>query len=75
MGDLGIARNPQGPSSSYDPAEPGQPKRAHRGGSFLRTDQCCPRYMAGTRGQGDPRTASDHLGFRCAKPAPMPAGS
>ena len=34
-----IARNPTGPSSSFDPAEPHAMKRVHRGGSFLCTDQ------------------------------------
>jgi formylglycine-generating enzyme required for sulfatase activity len=36
-----IARNPQGPASSFDPSEPNQPKRVHRGGSFLCTEQYC----------------------------------
>ena len=63
----GVPRNPQGPSSAYDPAEPGVPKRVHRGGSFLCTDQYCTRYMVGTRGKGEVRTASNHLGFRCVK--------
>ena len=35
----GIARNPPGPASSFDPDEPGVNKRVHRGGSFLCTDQ------------------------------------
>lgn len=62
---LGVVRNPKGPDSSFDPAEPDQPKRVHRGGSFLCTDQYCTRYMAGTRGKGEVSTASNHLGFRC----------
>jgi formylglycine-generating enzyme required for sulfatase activity len=66
----GVARNPQGPASAYDPAEPGVPKRVHRGGSFLCTDQYCTRYMVGTRGKGEVRTASNHLGFRCVKVRP-----
>jgi formylglycine-generating enzyme len=61
----GVARNPQGPSSSYDPAEPGHAKKVHRGGSFLCTDQYCSRYMVGTRGKGDIDTGTNHLGFRC----------
>ena len=63
----GVARNPQGPSSSLDPAEPDQPKRVQRGGSFLCTDEYCTRYMVGTRGKGEVRSASNHLGFRCVK--------
>jgi len=61
----GVARNPQGPDSSFDPSEPNQPKRVHRGGSFLCTDQYCSRYIVGTRGKGDPSTGTNHLGFRC----------
>ena len=59
--------NPKGPDVPFDPAEPGAPKRVHRGGSFLCTDQYCTRYMAGTRGKGEVRTASNHVGFRCVK--------
>ena len=35
----GVARNPQGPDSPFDPSEPIEKKRVHRGGSFLCTDQ------------------------------------
>src|SRR5204863_1594392 len=45
-----VARNPTGPDSSYDPVEPQEKKRVHRGGSFLCTDQYCTRYMVGSRG-------------------------
>ena len=62
-----VVRNPLGPASSFDPAEPGVPKRVHRGGSFLCTDQYCSRYMVGTRGKGDVGTGTNHLGFRCVK--------
>jgi len=63
----GVTRNPQGPASSYDPAEPTEKKRVHRGGSFLCTDQYCTRYMIGTRGKGEASTGSNHLGFRCVQ--------
>ena len=62
-----VAVNPQGPDDSFDPAEPGVAKRAHRGGSFLCSDEYCTRYMIGTRGKGDINTASNHTGFRCCK--------
>lgn len=65
----GVARNPQGPDSPYDPSEPGEKKRVHRGGSFLCTDQYCTRYMVGTRGKGEVTTGCNHLGFRCVKSA------
>jgi sulfatase modifying factor 1 len=61
----GVARNPQGPATPYDPAEPTEKKRVHRGGSFLCTDQYCTRYMVGTRGKGEVSTGSNHVGFRC----------
>jgi formylglycine-generating enzyme required for sulfatase activity len=63
-----VARNPQGPDAPFDPAEPTEKKRVHRGGSFLCTDQYCTRYMVGTRGKGEVNTGSNHLGFRCVKP-------
>ncbi len=65
----GVARNPQGPEVSFDPAEPTEKKRVHRGGSFLCTDQYCTRYMVGTRGKGELTTSSNHVGFRCVKSA------
>jgi sulfatase modifying factor 1 len=65
--DGSVTRNPKGPDDSLDPSEPGTQKRVHRGGSFLCTDQYCTRYMVGTRGKGEPSTASNHLGFRCVK--------
>jgi formylglycine-generating enzyme len=61
----GVARNPRGPDISYDPSEPNQPKKVHRGGSYLCTDQYCSRYIVGTRGKGEPSTGTNHLGFHC----------
>jgi formylglycine-generating enzyme required for sulfatase activity len=65
----GVVRNPSGPAQaqSFDPEEPGVPKRVLRGGSFLCTDQYCTRYMLGTRGKGAPDTGSNHIGFRCVR--------
>ena len=66
----GVARNPQGPATPLDPAEPTQKKKVQRGGSFLCTEQYCSRYMVGTRGKGEISTGTNHLGFRCVKSAP-----
>ena len=63
----GVTRNPRGPAASFDPAEPGVPKRVHRGGSFLCTDEYCSRYMVGSRGKGEVSTGTNHLGFRCVQ--------
>ena len=68
----GVARNPQGPAASFDPAEPTEKKRVQRGGSFLCSEQYCARYMVGTRGKGEVGTGSNHVGFRCVKAATAP---
>ena len=52
---------------SHRPAEPTEPKKVHRGGSYLCTDQYCSRYIVGTRGKGEVSTGTNHLGFRCVK--------
>ncbi|UAY57437.1 formylglycine-generating enzyme family protein [Arachidicoccus terrestris] len=59
--------NPQGPKDSYDPEEPGLVKRVQRGGSFLCSDEYCIRYKAGSRGKGEPKSASNNLGFRLVR--------
>jgi formylglycine-generating enzyme required for sulfatase activity len=63
----GVARNPKGPDTPFDPSEPAERKRVHRGGSFLCTDQYCSRYMVGTRSKGEVSTGTNHLGFRLVK--------
>ena len=65
----GVARNPRGPDVPFDPAEPTEKKRVHRGGSFLCTDQYCSRYMVGTRSKGESSTGTNHLGFRLVRTA------
>lgn len=68
-----VAQNPRGPSDSFDPSEPGIPKRVQRGGSFLCTDQYCSRYSVGARGRGAADTGTNHVGFRCVYDATRPA--
>ncbi|MEO8710544.1 MAG: formylglycine-generating enzyme family protein [Parafilimonas sp.] len=63
----GLAKNPKGPDESYDSDEPGTIKKVQRGGSFLCTDQYCTRYMVGSRGKGEYRSGTNHVGFRCVK--------
>ncbi len=62
-----VQRNPKGSSVSNDPQEPGVLKKIHKGGSFLCSDQYCSRYVMGTKGKGEWRTGTNHLGFRCVK--------
>ena len=64
------ARTRTGPDSSFDPDEPGVPKRVQRGGSFLCSDQYCSRYRPGGRGKGAPDSAASHIGFRCVRSDP-----
>lgn len=64
-------RDPQGPDSSYDPAEPQFPKRVQRGGSFLCSDLYCTRYLPGARGKGATDSGTSHTGFRCVR-SPRP---
>ena len=47
-----VAQNPRGPTESFDPGEPGLPKRVQRGGSFLCTDRFCSRYIGRSPGPG-----------------------
>ena len=62
-----VAVDPRGPDDSFDPQEPGQPKRGQRGGSFLCSDQYCSRYIVGTRGKGEVASSTNHIGFRCVQ--------
>jgi formylglycine-generating enzyme required for sulfatase activity len=64
-----VAMNPQGPSDSFDPDDPGVKKKVMKGGSFLCSDQYCARYMPGGRGKGEPGTGTNHVGFRCVRSA------
>jgi sulfatase modifying factor 1 len=69
LANSAVTRNPHGPDTPLDPAEPTEKKKVHRGGSFLCNDSYCTRYMIGTRGKGEVNTGSNHLGFRCVKTA------
>jgi formylglycine-generating enzyme len=58
--------NPQGPTTSYDPAEPTTQKKVLRGGSFLCNDAYCSGYRNARRMKSTPDTGLEHTGFRCA---------
>lgn len=62
-----VTDNLLGPDSSFDPQEPGQPKRVQRGGSYLCSESYCARYIVGSRGKGEISSATNHIGFRCVK--------
>lgn len=64
-GRLTIA--PKGPKDSYDPDEPGIPKKVMRGGSFLCNDVYCASYRVAARMKSSPDSGLQHTGFRCVK--------
>ena len=70
LANSSIARNPNGAEVSFDHTDPGSKKKVQRGGSYLCTDQYCTRYMSGTRGKAEWRSASNHVGFRCVRSVP-----
>jgi formylglycine-generating enzyme required for sulfatase activity len=61
-----LSIDPQGPPGGADPDDPGAPRRVQKGGSFLCTDEYCGRYRPGARGQGEPGSSGNHIGFRLA---------
>lgn len=67
-----VTIGPQGPASSYDPAEPYTAKRITRGGSFLCNDQYCSGYRPSARMASSPDTSLCHTGFRCVWDDPKP---
>jgi sulfatase modifying factor 1 len=60
-----IAVDPRGPSSAYDPMEPGMPKRVVRGGSFMCNTAYCSGYRVSARMSSSPDTGLENTGFRC----------
>ncbi len=62
-------KNPTGVTRkhSFDPNEPGVPKRIVKGGSFLCSENYCTGYRPSARMATDPRSSSNHNGFRCVK--------
>lgn len=86
IGEHGVAENPTGPDTSFDPRNPHAPvSRVQRGGSFLCHDSYCASYRPSARMACAPDTGLQHLGFRCvmtpptepptidASPAPRPS--
>ncbi len=57
-------RNPRGPETSHDPAEPGVWKRVVRGGSWLSN---AAQSRVSARGREEPGFSAQWLGFRCVR--------
>ncbi|MGV3774655.1 MAG: formylglycine-generating enzyme family protein [Verrucomicrobiales bacterium] len=62
--------SPPGPPDSYDPNEPGMPKKVVRGGSFLCSDSHCTGYRPSARMKVATDTGLNHTGFRCVRDEP-----
>jgi formylglycine-generating enzyme required for sulfatase activity len=70
-------KDPPGPLVENDPArffaenpvERDAVQRVQRGGSFLCAENYCQRYIVGSRGKGEVRSAANHIGFRCVMDA------
>jgi formylglycine-generating enzyme required for sulfatase activity len=62
-------KNPKGPSTSLDEAEPSVWKRVVRGGSYLSDDLRDRGIRSGTRGKLPPGGAWQNVGFRCVQDA------
>jgi formylglycine-generating enzyme required for sulfatase activity len=60
-----VTANPTGPDAAFDPAEPYQPRRVTRGGSFLCSPNYCSNYRPSARRGTAPDSGMSHLGFRC----------
>jgi len=60
-------KNPPGPDTSFDPNEPGVPKRVQRGGSYLCSEVYCAGYRPSARMKASPDTGLSHSGFRCVR--------
>ena len=62
--DRAAHRNPKGPDTSSDPAEPGVWKRVIRGGSWIST---AADYRVSARGRETPDFTAAWVGFRCVR--------
>ena len=64
-----VVRNPKGPRAASTPPSPASASACIAAARSCAPKQYCTRYMIGTRGKGEVSSASNHLGFRCVKPA------
>jgi formylglycine-generating enzyme len=64
-----VLDNPQGPDSTFDPADPYAVRRVIKGGSFLCHESYCESYRPSARRGTPPDTGSSHVGFRLARDA------
>jgi formylglycine-generating enzyme required for sulfatase activity len=63
--------NPTGPTGAFNPARQvvGAMERVTKGGSYLCSESYCESYRPSARRGTPPDTGSEHVGFRCVRPA------
>lgn len=61
----GVAVNPGGSETYYDPQDPYSPRHVTKGGSFLCADDFCVNYRASARQSTSYDSGASHIGFRC----------
>lgn len=66
------AKNPKGPTKSFDPMDNYASKRVLRGGSYLCNEVYCTGYRVSSRMKSTPDSGSNHIGFRCVADLPLP---
>ena len=57
--------NPQGPSQTDDPMQPGMPEKVIKGGSFMCNASYCKGYRVAGKMKSSMDTGLENLGFRC----------
>lgn len=62
-----IAKDPQGPSNSFEVTGTYEKRKVVRGGSFLCHDNWCSGYRNSRRMRNTPDTSMEHVGFRCVR--------
>jgi formylglycine-generating enzyme required for sulfatase activity len=67
----GIASNPKGALTSFDPEDPYAEKHVTRGGSFLCAENYCVNYRPSARQGSAFDSGMSHIGFRCVMTAEM----
>lgn len=70
----GLVVDPEGPTSSANPRDPGVPLRVLRGGSYLCAEGVCEGYRPSSRMSSSPDSGLCHVGFRGVMTPSMRAG-
>ncbi|MBO0592360.1 formylglycine-generating enzyme family protein [Cellulophaga sp. E16_2] len=62
--DMVLAKNPQGPTKTYNPNNPYAIEKVIKGGSFLCSASYCASYRISSRMGSSPDSGAEHVGFR-----------